>query len=254
MLWWAFGCSIMVFSSVTEYACEVGAQVGMGYYVGDATKTIFTNPREAYGAQFRYKFDLRWAMQLKVQRQRIAFSYTPLVAEDISSQGAVNFQNPMWSADVTAEYNFFRFGLHPHDLRVKPITPFVSLGVGVTACNKLATMMDLSTDKYPRLTSSGFESLMMYIPVGIGVKWKITERWQLQACWQHQIYMADNIEGYMSGYDAEDAIKAGGESILNNSHNLNGYSIFNNDLTSTLTVGVVFEFGKRGRMCYFCED
>ena len=67
----------MVSASITEYACEVGLQMGLGYYVGDATKVIFMNPREAYGAQFRYKFDLRWAIQVKAQRQRIAFFYTP---------------------------------------------------------------------------------------------------------------------------------------------------------------------------------
>ena len=45
-----------------------------------------------------------------------------------------------------------------------------------------------------------------------------------------------------------------GNSILSNSHDLNGYNLFNNDLVSTLTVGVVFEFGKREKQCYFCDE
>ena len=243
----------MVSASITEYACEDGLQMGLGYYVGDATKVIFMNPREAYGAQFRYKFDLRWAIQVKAQRQRIAFFYTPLTAENLSSSVSAGFQNPMWSVDVTTEYNFFRFGLHPHDSRVKPITPYIALGVGVTACNKVATPMS-ANDKYPLVRISGLDKPQIYIPLGIGVKWKFAERWQLQACWQHQIYMKDNVEGYMSGIDLDNTIQESGPSILNNSHKLNGFNIFNNDLTSTLTVGVIFEFGKRGKKCYFCED
>jgi len=47
------------------YLCEIGVQAGCGYYVGDATTHIFQNVREAYGAHFRYKFDQRWAIQVK---------------------------------------------------------------------------------------------------------------------------------------------------------------------------------------------
>ena len=53
------------------YLCEIGLQAGCGYYVGDATPHIFTNPREAYGIHFRYKFTKRWALQVKGLTQRI---------------------------------------------------------------------------------------------------------------------------------------------------------------------------------------
>ena len=58
----------------------------------------------------------------------------------------------------------------------------------------------------------------------------------------------------MHVYDTDDAIKNNLSGILNNSHELNGVNIFNNDLTSTLTIGVMFEFGKSEKLCYFCED
>ena len=81
----------------------------------------------------------------------------------------------------------------------------------------------------------------LYIPLGIGVKWMFAERWQLQAVWQHQIYVqnGDGLEGLPQ---------------LNNSHNLNGINIMNNDLVSSLTIGVVFEFWKKGDICVHCED
>lgn len=251
--WWCLLCPAYVCATTKEYTCEVGVQVGCGYYVGDASKTIFSNSREVLGAQFRYKFDSRWAMQVKLQRQTLAFSYRPPVTHEQPFPQSVKFHNPAWHVDVVAEYNFFRFGWHPYDMRVKPITPYICLGVGISARNKIATLVTSTSGQFP-----AFEFLNMsgglYIPVGVGVKWKFAERWQLQACWQHQIYFTDAIEGYMRGYDKEDAIKENAPSILNDANSLNGSNMLNNDLVSTLTVSVVFEFGKREKKCYFCEE
>lgn len=260
LVWWGIACPAVVDATVPEYMCEVGLQVGCGYYVGDASKMIFNNIREAFGGQFRYNFDRRWAMQIKAQRQRIAFSYTPERTNEIPQPSMLKFQNPMWHVDASAEFNFFRFGLDEYDARIKACTPYISLGVGITMCNKVATPYSSDNQSFPAVQiNKGSEQVGLnfggcYIPVGIGVKWKFAPQWQLQACWQHQIYISDNLEGYMHGYDTDDAIKNNLSGILNNSHELNGVNIFNNDLTSTLTIGVMFEFGKCEKLCYFCED
>ena len=47
------------------YLCDFGVQGGLGYYIGDAQGHPFMMPREVYGAQFRYKFNNRWALQVK---------------------------------------------------------------------------------------------------------------------------------------------------------------------------------------------
>lgn len=240
--------------------CEVGVQLGCGYYVGDASKMIFNNTREVYGGQFRYNFDPRWAMQIKAQRQRIAYNYTPAATEQEPHPAMLKFQNPMWHMDASAEFNFFRFGWDEFDTRIKTITPYVSLGVGITMSNKVATPYSSDNRSYPAVQikkdegQAGITMGGFYVPIGIGVKWKFAPRWQLQACWQHQIYFSDIIEGYMRGCDDPVAIHNTQPGILNNSHELNGMNIFNNDLTSTLTVGLVFAFGKREKLCYFCED
>ena len=227
--------------------------MGCGYYVGDASKMILSNPREVLGWQDRYNFDTRWAKQIKAQRQRIAFAYTPSATEEQPNPLKVRYHNPAWHIDAVAEYNIFRFGLHPFDARIKPITPYLCIGIGISARNKIATRVTPTTT-YPKFEFLNMNSPAFYIPIGIGVKWKFAPRWQLQACWQHQIYLSDNVEGYMREYDDEAAIKNYGSSLLNNPNDLNGSNLFNNDLVSTLTVGVVFEFGKRTKMCYFCDE
>ena len=78
----------------------------------------------------------------------------------------------------------------------------------------------------------------IYIPFVVGLKWKIAERWQLQVAWQHNVYFADNLEG---------------RTEFCNSHNLNGSNLLNNDVTSQLTVGIVFEFDQDEKICRICE-
>ena len=51
----------------------------------------------------------------------------------------------------------------------------------------------------------------IYLPVGVGLKWKLGERWQLQAAWQHNVfeYNGDGLEGnpdYDNTHSASDIL------------------------------------------------
>ena len=104
-------------------------------------------------------------------------------------------------------------------------------------CNSRATVKDST---YPPVKMT--DKPNVYIPVGIGVKWMFAERWQLHAAWQHQVYVTSQGDG-IEGLPA-----------LNNTHNLNGTNFMNFDMTSTLTVAIVFEFWKKGDVCMHCDD
>lgn len=221
-------CPIRSFAEFSLYNCEAGLQIGGSYYVGECARVFdfdkldqqtnsFANIREVFGAQLRYKFDQRWSIQAKGQWQQVKYTYL-----------SCDYNIPITNIDATAEFNFFRFGRHPYDLRVKPITPFLFLGVGI------------SLNKKSKLDET--KPISAYIPSGIGVKWMFASRWQLQAVWQQQVYITsigDRIEGNPE---------------LDNSYDLNGNNIMNNDLTSSITIGLVFEFWKKGDMCLHCED
>lgn len=195
------------------------------------------HPLETFGGQFRYKFDQRWALQVKAQRQRIAF-------REQGTEGSLCY-NPMWHADVVGEFNFFRFGERGYDMRVKPITPYMFIGLGVSVYSETAT--ESSDNAFPLLIGSGNKPKAgMYIPLGIGMKWKFADRWQLHVAWQHQIYFKDNIEG-LPKFDGRQTPNAGGR------YGMNGTNILNNDLTSTLTLGIVFEFAKERKICRVCR-
>jgi hypothetical protein len=195
---------------------EVGVQGGASYYVGELASHVFMSVGETYGAQLRYKIDPRWAIQLKGQRQRV-----------INKE--YNVDNSMWHVDVVGEYNFFQLGLDEYNIHMRSLTPYMFLGVGATVYEDSLIMKDF------------FKCVAVYLPVGIGLKWKIAERWQLQLAWQHNVYLwnGDGLEG---------------SEACDNLHEMNGINIMNNDVTSTLTVGVVFEFGHKERTCLLCDD
>lgn len=195
------------------YLCELGLQGGCGYYVGDAAPHIFMNPREAYGLHFRYKFTKRWAIQAKFSGQRIVGHDYTIRGEKLETM----WKNQLFGVDVMAEFNFFRFGsANKYDKRIRPYTPYIFLGIGLSYGKKVYG----------------------YVPLGIGFKWKFHDRVGLNVAWQHNIYMSDGLEGPKE---------------LDNKHQLNGWNWMNCDLTGMLTVGIVVEFARSPKACRICN-
>ena len=205
------------------YFMEVGVQGGASYYVGELVPHVLMSVGETYGAQLRYKIDPRWAVQLKGQRQRVMNTL-----EEGNEWGVTSgdYKNTMWHVDVVGEYNFFQLGLDEYNIHMRSLTPYMFLGAGATIYED-----SVATN----------ERFAVYLPIGIGLKWKFAERWQLQLAWQHNLYVwnGDGLEGIDE---------------FNNKHEMNGSNIMNNDVTSTLTAGVVFEFGRSKKVCLLCDD
>lgn len=238
---WVLCVPTSAFCESKVYRLEAGVQAGLGYYVGELAPHAFMSSAEVYGAQVRCKIDQRWALQLKGQRQRVV---NTIEKDNAWRFAAGKYTNPMWHFDLTGEFNFFRFGIDPYNIHMRTITPFIFLGVGFTAQNVYAN----DTLAYPMVTANNNSNIeyAMYIPLGVGVKWKFAERWQLQLAWQHNIYV-------MNGDGIEGVIDRARPNILNNSYKLNGSNVMNNDVTSTLTVGIVFEFAPDQKSCPFCN-
>lgn len=210
------------------YFMEVGVQGGAAYYVGELAPYVFMSTAEVYGAQARVKIDYRWAIQLKGQRQRVV---NAIKEGNEYGVGPGVYKYPMWHLDLVGEYNFFQLGLNEYNIHMRALTPYMFAGVGMT-------IHDLEAKK---------KSIAVYIPVGLGVKWKFAERWQLQFSWQHNLYVwdGDGLEGVI--LDKE------GKVIFNDSYGMNGSNIMNNDLTSSITLGIVFEFGRKEHKCVHCN-
>lgn len=217
------GVGAFLHAEQRPYLCELGVQAGCGYYVGDATPHIFMNVRETYGAHFRYKFTSRWALQVKGSAHHINGANYTIRGEKLDSE----WNNQVINVDVMAEFNFFRLGTrNKYDRRIRPYTPYIFIGVGAALYGVDET------------NKSVFNNVACYIPFGVGFKWKFADWCGLNLAWQHNIYMADNLESRPE---------------LDNKHQLNGWNWMNCDLAGQLTLGLVFEFGKAPRDCRICN-
>lgn len=120
--------------------------------------------------------------------------------------------------DICVEFNFFDLENDPNKTSSKRFSPFIFGGVGV--------MTDLYNEqKHPEPCLS----------FGVGMKVKLAERWNFIAQWSNKLLTSsDRLEN---------------DPNYNNTNNLNGSNILNNDLLSTITVGISYNFWKKKCDC-----
>ncbi|MBR5327348.1 MAG: outer membrane beta-barrel protein [Paludibacteraceae bacterium] len=259
LVWMLLASTSVLAQETPMYRFEIGAQAGAAYYMGELAPHPFMSTSETYGLQFRAKINDRWAVQAKAQSQRFIHTFQPDNQWNIP---AAKYQTPMWHCDVTGEYNFFHYGYNAYDIRVRNFTPYIFLGFGVSFLNHDATNHEgyafLGKERQVKPDTIYYERAQtraaLYVPVGVGFKWRFAPRWQLQLAWQHNLYIhnGDCLEGETTPR-AQDNQQEGPYNLFNNSHNMNGANIFNNDVASTFTIGVAFEFMQDPGICLICR-
>jgi hypothetical protein len=183
------------------YKAEIGLSGGGSYYLGDANSQLFSNMQLAYGGFFRYILNPRIAF-------RAEFNNTDIVGN------SVVFRNTINSTDFCAEFNFFDLEKNTYKQFSKTFSPYIFAGIGGIS------------GKYTDGKNNTSDSLKISIPFGVGMKVKLGNRWNLNVQWSSKLMLSDTMEGVEA---------------LNNPNKLNGTNIFNNDLISTVTVGISFD-------------
>jgi len=135
---------------------------------------------------------------------------------DTSVKGE-DFSNTVFATDITGEFNFFDLEKNPYKQFSKTFSPYIFAGVGI--------MNYKFIDDTTRIRPS--------IPFGVGMKVKLGKRWNLNVQWTTRLLLADNLEKYPAYNKTE----------------LNGSNPFNNDILSTLTVGLSFDIWKKNCDC-----
>lgn len=188
------------------YVCNPAKESGrphrtsLGFYdkAGENPKSGAFPVMEQYGVFVRYRFDNHWNITAEATRQRFRFN------ED-HKESKHYYYNAAWHTDALVEYDILSYG-HTDDrgaeLEYYKATPFVAIGVGMTIFNENAIWRDLSNggkfnikQEYPTLVGNSHK-VAMYIPVGLGVKWRVLPSLQLQASMKYHLYVLNaNIEG-----------------------------------------------------------
>ena len=201
------------------YKFDIGAGLGMSGYAGDASSSVFSHPGFMGEASFRYIPMTRWAI-------RGVFSVLGISGNTADMDGVnpgfqnYEFKSTVYDLGARAEFNFFPYGMGETYKRLRRWTPYLTLGLGVTMA-----------------TCSGSTAFGPNIPMGAGVKFKLSERWNLGA----EFTMTKVFNDHIDGPDLSDLTT------------IKSSFLKNNDWYSRLSISITYEFGKRCETCHYVD-
>ena len=142
----------------------------------------------------------------------LSWNSTAVAGKGIVDNVNIPFNNRVNAFDLAGEFNFFSYERKEYLPFSKTFTPFVFAGVG-----------------------GGLgDSVGVSIPFGVGFKMMLGDRLNLNIMWSNRLMFNDNLEG---------------KADFNDHAGLNGTNIFNNDMLSTLTVGITLNIWKKKCDC-----
>lgn len=200
-----------------EYKYEIGGSAGGAFYMGDANKTaVFKNLNPAFGGLFRYNANFRWAFKANLAWGRVTGS-TDGLDNVFPNNAQASFERNVIDLGGQMEFNFFPYSDKYAYMNTKKISPYILLGIGVTAA-----------------TGGGDAFFGSNIPIGVGVKYKIKNRINLGCEFTVRKLFGDGFEG---------------NDLLNAPYDINSDWLKNNDWYSFLQLSVTWDFGPRTRPC-----
>lgn len=201
-----------------DYRFEAGAGIGMSGYLGDTNKSnIYKNPGFAGGFLFRYIMDYRWALKANLYTANISGNSAD--GSDVFPEGyTYKFKSQLYDLGAQIEFNFFNFGIGYKYKQLHRVSPYLTAGLGATlgVCN-------------------GDSSVALSIPVGAGVKYKVSERLNLGAEFTMRKVFGDKMDGFS----------------LDNINGIKSSAIKNTDWFSLIMVSITYEFGKKCQVCHY---
>lgn len=218
--------SILSFAqSEPEYVMEIGAGVGMMSYEGDFNGSVLKNmqpsaalvlrrllnPRQGFKAQLGYG-------KMKGSSAGVKTAYPGITTGQHNPDGSnvYDFNNTLVDLNAVYEYNFWSYGTGREYRGAKRLTPFIFGGIGMTY-----------------IAGNGNNVFTANLPVGVGVKYKLGERMNLNIDWTMHFTMSDKLDGAVDPY------------------NIQSSGIFkNNDCYSVLQVSLTYSFKEKCRVCH----
>lgn len=204
-----------------EYRLELGGGVGMLAYQGDFNGNLLKGMKPMAMLSARYKPNPRmaWALNLGMGSIKVdynnAHNFYPELTESQRS-----FSNTVFDGGARFEYNFWPFGTGRDYRGAKPLTPFITLGAGITFAD-----------------TDGGSVVCANFPIGGGVKYKIAKRLNLTAEWTMHFSTSDKLDG------------------VADPHGIKSSGMFKNkDSYSMLVVGLTYDIWAKCRTCHNDDD
>lgn len=212
----ALTSSMAVEAQEARYRWDIGVAAGMSGYNGDANSGFpFRHPGFSASVFGRYNIDTRWGIRFQGGVASLSGNTADM---DNVLPGFENYSFKSTIYDVTCrgEFNFFPYGIGETYKRLRRWSPFVSAGVG-------AVMSSVDGDNF----------VAAAIPLGIGIKYKPSQRVNLAL----ELTMTKTLGDHLDGKQLSDL------------YTIKSSFLKNTDWYSTLSLSVTYEFGERCTVC-----
>ncbi|MCM1070425.1 MAG: porin family protein [Alistipes timonensis] len=201
-----------------SYRFDIGGQLGMSGYAGDASSNIFAHPGFAGGVSFRYLPDVRWAVRAVFNAMGLSGDTKGM--DDVLPGGAqYSFKSTVYDLGGRVEFNFLPYGIGETYKQLKRISPYLAAGVGVSLASCEGQ------------TAVGFN-----IPMAFGVKYKLRERLNLGLEFSITKVFNDHMDGPLADL-----------------HQIQTSFVRNTDWYSDISISLTYEFGKRCSTCHYVD-
>jgi hypothetical protein len=201
-----------------DYRFDIGGGLGMTGYLGDAnTANLLKNPSWDAEVLFRYIANPRWGFKtnfyvggLKGDSQQMTNVFP--------EQQTFKFTTTFYELGEVAEFNFFNYGIGESYRKLKRFTPYIAAGLGVSVWQV-----------------NGKTGASLNIPLGVGVKYKLSRRWNLGFEFLMKKTFSDKVDG----------------ENLADPYEIKSSFMKNTDWYSTMTFSISYEFSKRCAVCNY---
>jgi opacity protein-like surface antigen len=212
-----------------EYRLELGAGAALAAYQGDFNGSLLKSMKPMGGVVAKYKPNPRMAWsallgytKLKGTSGNVKTWYPELTEHPIS------FSSSVIDVSLRYEYNFWPFGTGREYYGAQKLTPFIAMGLGLSFANA-----DTEQDGQHQKRSSG----ALQMPIGMGMKYKVADRWNLAVEWTMHFTGNDKIDGMPDPYGIESS------------------GIFKNtDCYSVLGVTLTYDLWAKCKTCHNDQD
>lgn len=167
-----------------EYKAEIGAGVGLVAYQGDLSGSLTAHMQPLYTLMGKYRMNPRmsWAVNVSFGKLKGSSDKVKTWYPDLHD-ATYSFSNALVDASIRFEYNFWPYGTGREYRGAQPLTPFIAGGFGIT-----------------HSSTAGGGVMATNVPLGLGVKYKMTDRLNLALEWMVHFTLSDRIDGVNDPY------------------------------------------------------
>lgn len=203
-----------------DYRYDMGGGIGMTGYLGDAGNgNLWAHPGWDLELLFRYLPSPRWGIKTNLYAGGLSGNSADM--DNVLPAGQqFKFSTTFFELGEMAEFNFFSYGIGEKYRKLKRWTPYIAAGLSFTLW-----------------TTDGKVHFTPVIPLGGGVKYKISERLNLGLEFLMKKTFSDRLDG----------------TPLSDPYQIKSSFAKNTDWYSTLTFTISYEFSKRCAVCNYKE-